>query len=78
MCTSNSYDISNVIRLTWIKNKVESFRTQNCLEFNEDADNAIIINRRHLVSGIVHTIIGNNVCLKLHIQPDVASNFAEG
>ena len=36
---SNSHDGSNVIRLTWNKNKVEYHTTQNFLECHQDADN---------------------------------------
>ena len=55
---SNSYDISNVIRLTWIVNKVEDHTTQNSLEFYQDADHARILNRRRSVSDIIHTLLG--------------------
>ena len=30
--TSNYYDSSNIIRLTWIGNSVEEYTTPNCLE----------------------------------------------
>ena len=35
---SNSYDGSNVIRLTWSLNQVEDHTTQNLLECHQDAD----------------------------------------
>ena len=37
---------SNVIRLTWSGNQVEDYITQNCLERNQDADHARILNIR--------------------------------
>ena len=43
---SNSYDVSNVTRLTRSGNKVEDYTTQNVLEFHQYADHAIIINIR--------------------------------
>ena len=73
---SNSYDGSNVIRLTWSENQFDDYTTQNFLEFRQDADHAIIINRRQAVSGIVHTLIGVAVCCKVHIQPDIAYDSA--
>ena len=42
---SNSYDGSNFIRLTLIVNQVEYHKTQNYLEFHQDADHARIINK---------------------------------
>ena len=42
----NSYDGSNVTRVTWKGNKVEDQTTQNCLECHQDADHARIIIRR--------------------------------
>ena len=58
---SNYYDGSNFIRLKWIGNQVEYHTTQNCLEFNQYEDHAIIINRIRLVSSIVHTMLGVTV-----------------
>ena len=55
---SNSYDESNVIRLTWSGNKVEDHTTQNLLEYHQDADHARILNRRRSVLGIKHTLLG--------------------
>ena len=55
---SNSYDVSNVIRLTWSGNKVEDNTTQNCLECHQYTDHAIILSRRRSVSVIIHTILG--------------------
>ena len=43
---SYSYYGSNVIRLTWIGNQVDDHKTQNCLEYHQDADHTIILNRR--------------------------------
>ena len=62
---SNSYDGSNVIRLTWSGNQVEDYTTQICLECHQDADHARILNRRRSVSGIIHTLLGVAVCWKL-------------
>ena len=58
---SNSYDGSNIIRLTWNGNQVEDRTTQNCLECHQDADHARIINRRWSVSGLIHTMLGVSV-----------------
>ena len=66
---SNYYDGSNFIRLLWSGNQVEYHTTQNFLECHKYADRAIILNRRSSVSGIIHTLIGVDVCWKLHIQP---------
>ena len=42
----NSYDGSNVIRLTCSGNQVEDHTTQNCLECRQYSDHSIILNRR--------------------------------
>ena len=55
---SNSYDGSNVIRLTCSGNKVEDHTTKNCLRCHQDADHSRIINRRRSVSVIIHTLLG--------------------
>ena len=55
---SNSYDGLNAIRLTWSGNQVEDHTTHNCMECHQDADNAIILNRRRSVSVIIHTLLG--------------------
>ena len=55
--TSNSYDVSNVIRLIWSGYQFEYYTNNNCLEFHQDADHAIIINKRRSVSGIIHTLL---------------------
>ena len=39
---SNSYNGSNVIRLTWSGNKVKYYTPQNCLECHQDADHVRI------------------------------------
>ena len=36
--TSNFYNGSNVIILTWSWNQVEEYTTQNCLEYHKYAD----------------------------------------
>ena len=59
-------------------NQVEDYTTQNCLEFHQDADNGIIIDRSWSVSGIVHTILGIVVFCKVHIKPDLASESTNG
>ena len=51
--TYNYYDGSNVIRITWSENQVEEYITQSCLECNQDVDNALIINIRWSVLGII-------------------------
>ena len=75
---SNYYDGSNVISLTWSRNQVEDHTTHNCFEFHQDADHAIIINRRRSVSGIINTLLGVAVCWKVHIQPAIASDSTDG
>ena len=55
---SNYYYGSTVIRLTCSGNQVEDHTTQNCLECNQYADHARIINRRRSVLGIIHTLFG--------------------
>ena len=54
---SNYYDGSNVIRIIWSGNQVEDYTTHNYLEYDQDADYAIIISRRRSVSGINHTLL---------------------
>ena len=54
---SNYYDGSNFIRITWSGNKFEDYTTHSCLEQNQYADSARIINRRRLVSGILHPLL---------------------
>ena len=74
----NSYDGSNVIRLTWSGYKVKDYKTHNCLECHQFADNDIIINRRRSVSGILHTLLVVDVCWKEHIQPYISSDSTDG
>ena len=69
--TSNSYDGSNFIRITWIGNQVEYHTTQNCLECHQNSNHARILNRRRSVSVIIHTLLGVAVFWKVHIQPDI-------
>ena len=71
---SNSYDVSNVIKLTWSGNQVEDYTTHNCLECHQYADHYIILNIIRSVSGIIHTILGVSVFWKVHIKPDMASD----
>ena len=74
-----NYDYgSNVIMLTWSWNQVEYQTTNNFSELNQDADHARIINRRRSVSGIIHTVLGVDVCWKVHIQPAIASDYTDG
>ena len=75
---SNSYDGSNVIRLTWSGNEVEDHTTHNCLECCQDADHAIIINRRRSVSVIIHTLLVVSLFWKVQIQPAIASHSTDG
>ena len=58
----NYYDGSNTIRLSWFGNQVEYHTTHIFLECHQDADHAIIINRKWSVSGIFHNLIGVEVC----------------
>ena len=56
--TYNSYDGSNFIRLAYSGNQVEYQTAQNCVECHQDVDHARILNRRRLVSVVIHTILG--------------------
>ena len=75
---SNSHDGSNVIRLTWSGNQVEEYTTQNFLEYHQDANHPIILNRRRSVSGIINNLLGVAVCCKVYIQIFVASDSTDG
>ena len=74
----NSYDGSNVIRLTWRGNQVEDCATKNFLECHQYSNYARIVNIRLLVSVIIYTLLGDSSCLKVQIQPDVASESTDG
>ena len=65
--TFNSYDESNVIRLTYSGNQVEDYTTPNCLKRHQDADHAIILNIIRSVSGINHNLLDFAFCCKVHI-----------
>ena len=54
---SNSYNVSNVIRLAWSGDQCEDYTTQNCFECHQYVDHAINLNRRQLVSAIIHTLL---------------------
>ena len=55
----SNYDYgSNVIRLTWSRNKVEEYKTHNCLEYHEYADHDIILNIIWSVSVMIHNLLG--------------------
>ena len=75
---SNSYDGSNVIRLTWSGNQVEDHTTQIILECHQDADHARILNRRRSILGIINTLLGVAVCWKVQIHPSIASDSTDG
>ena len=75
---SNYYYGSNVVRLTWSRNQVEEYMTQNFLEFHQYVDHARIINRRRSVSVIIHTPLCVAVFFKVQIQLDIASGFTGG
>ena len=75
---SQSYEGSNVIRLTWSGNQVEYHTTQKNLDCHQDADHARILNRRRSVSDIIHTLLGVAVCWKVQNQPDIASASTDG
>ena len=64
--------VSNVIRLTWNGNQVEDYTTQKFLKCYKYSVHARILNRRWLVSGIIHTLLGVSVFWKVQIQPDVS------
>ena len=73
-----SYYGSKIIILTWSGNQVKYYTTQNCLELHQDADHAIILNKRWSVSGILHTLLGVSVCWKVNIHPDIVSDPTDG
>ena len=75
---SNYYGGSNFIRVKWSGNQVEDYKTQNCLEFYQDADHAIIFNKRQSVSGIIHTMLGVYVFCQLQIKEAIASDYTDG
>ena len=62
---SNFYYGSNVVRFTWSGNQVDDYTTQIFLEFHQDADHAIIINRKRSVSGLIHNLLDVAVYWKL-------------
>ena len=74
---SNSYDGSNVIRLTWSGNQVEDHTTQIILECHQNADHVIILNRRRSVSGIIYNLLGVSVYWKVQIQPAISSDSTD-
>ena len=74
---SKYYDGSNLIRLTWSGNQVEYQKTQNCLEFYQYVDHAIIINRRRPVSGIINNLLGVYLFWKVHIQQYIESDSTD-
>ena len=76
--TSNSYNGSNFIRITWSGNQFEDHTTQNCLECHQNSDHDRIINKRGSVSGIIHTLLGVAVFWKVQIQPDIVSDPTDG
>ena len=76
--TSNYYDGSNFIRLTWSGNQVEYHKAQNCFECHQDVGHARIINIRRSVSGIIHTLLGVDVCWKVQIQRAIESESTGG
>ena len=78
MYTSNYYDGSNDIILTWSGNKVEDYTTQNCLQCHQDSYHSRIINIIQSVSGILHTLLGVDVFYKVQIQPCIASDSTYG
>ena len=47
------------------------------LECHQDADHAIIINRRRSVSGIIHTLLGVAIFWKVHIQSAITSDSTD-
>ena len=75
---SNYYDVSNVISLTRSGDQVEDYTTHNFLECHQYADHAININIRRSVSGILHTLLGVSVYLKVQIQPYISSEYTDG
>ena len=75
---SNYFDVSNSIRITWIENQVEDYTTQICLEYHQCAYHDRIINRRRLVSGIIHILLGVEFFCKVQIQLAIAFEYTDG
>ena len=63
---------------TWIGNQNKYYTTQNCLEYDQDADHARILNRRRSVSDIIHTLLGVTIFRKLKIKLDIDSESNDG
>ena len=74
----NYCDGSNIIRLTLSGNKVEYYTTHHSLEFHQNADHAIIFNRRQPVSVIINNMLGVSICCKVKIQPAITSDSTDG
>ena len=52
---------------TCIENQVEYYTTHDFLKFYQDSNNIIIIKRRRLVSGTIHTLLEVEVLWKVHL-----------
>ena len=75
--SSNYYDGSNVMILTWSGNNVEDHTTPNCLELHQDADHSRIINIRQPISGIINNLLDLDVFYKVHIKLDISSESTD-
>ena len=62
----------------WSGDHVEDYKTHNCLECHQDVDHAQILNIQWSVSGIIHTLIGVDVCWKDQIKPVFYSDPTDG
>ena len=53
---------------------MEDYKTHSCLEYQQDADHAQILNRRRSMSVNIHTLLGVSVIRKVQIQPQFSSD----
>ena len=74
---SSYYDGSNITSSSWSGNQVKDHAAQNCMGCHQYMDHDIIINMRRSVSGIIHTLLSVDVCLKVQIQLAIASNSTD-
>ena len=58
----NSYESSNVTRVTWSGNQVENYTTRNGLECHQDLDHSRILNIIQSVLVILHNLLGVAIC----------------
>ena len=59
---SDSYDVSNFIKITWSEDQVEDYTIYNSIKYHQDVNHTRIINRKSSFSGILHTLLDVDVC----------------